>query len=465
MSGAPSPVQTVWRDLDQMRAYYEGGATRSYNFRRQQLIKLKQAIAGHEQAIAAALYSDLGKSPEESFGMETGLLLAEINMALKMLHSWMRPKKVKTNLLNLPSSSLIYPDPLGVVLIIAPWNYPFQLTMIPLVGALAAGNVAVLKPSELAPSTSTLIAGIISGIFEPEYVQVVQGDGSVVVPALMDAFRFDHVFYTGSITVGKAIYQRAASDLIPVTLELGGKSPVIVEEDAALAVAAKRIAFGKFTNAGQTCIAPDYLLVHEKVREQLLVHLQQAIFDFFGADPLASSSYGRIIHERRFDTLVHYLDLGRIIAGGHHNRDMRYIAPTLMDGVSPDSLLMKEEIFGPILPVFSFRDREEALAFVRKRPNPLAFYVFTSSEEKEKAWIRSLPFGNGCINNTNWQFGNPHLPFGGIGQSGMGAYHGKYSFDTFSHRKPVMKTPSWFDPAIKYPPFEGKLKWFKLFVR
>jgi len=310
-----------------------------------------------------------------------------------------------------------------------------------------------------------VIAKIIGAIFSSEYIKVVLGDGASIVPEMMRSFRFDHVFYTGSIPVGKIIYQLAAPALIPVTLELGGKSPTIVEADANLSVAARRIVMGKFLNAGQTCIAPDYLLVHSSIKSQLMDELIKTIAEFYTEDPASGYSYGKIINEKRFEALVSYLAYGRIVTGGQHDKSRLFIAPTIIDSVSLDSPLMKEEIFGPILPVLDFTDIKQALSIIQRNPNPLSFYIFTSSSKKEKEWIESVPFGSGCINNTAWQFANHHLPFGGIGYSGMGAYHGKYTFDVFTHAKPVMKTPTWFDPDLKYPPFKGKMKWFKLFIR
>jgi aldehyde dehydrogenase (NAD+) len=452
-------------ELHALRYFYESGATKPYAFRKLQLQLLKAAVLKHEQDINDALYADLKKSPEEVYGTETGLLLAEISFVLKNLRQWMRPQRIRPNLVNFPSSGKIYRDPLGVVLIIAPWNYPFQLSLIPLVGALAAGNCAVLKPSELAPATAVIIEKIIQEIYSKEYVAVVQGDGGKVIPAMAEQFRFDHIFYTGSIAVGKAIYQLAAKDLIPVTLELGGKSPVIVEKDANIISSARRIIVGKFANAGQTCVAPDYVLVHEDISEKFIAALRDTIKNFFGEDAKKSADYGKIISTKRFDQLAKYLADGEIAEGGQTDRASLYIAPTLLKNVLPGSAIMKDEIFGPLLPVLSFKTMEEALSVVKQHADPLAFYVFTSDKQKEKAWIENTAFGGGCVNNTVWHFANHGFPFGGIGNSGTGAYHGKYSFDTFSHAKPVMKTPAWFDPDIKYPPFKGKLKWFKRLIK
>lgn len=451
--------------LNSLRQYFDSDVTTTYAFRKEQLKKFKKAVLKYEKEIAAALYADLKKNPEEVWATETGLLLQEISYAIKNLHHWMKPERPGTNLLNFPSSSFIYPSPKGVVLIIGAWNFPLQLLLIPLVGAIAAGNCAVIKPSEHAPATAALIEKIIKDIFLEEYVQVVQGDGATVISAMMGSFRFDHVFYTGSIPVGKAIYKMAANDLIPVTLELGGKAPCIVEKDANLAVAARRITIGKFVNAGQVCVSPDYLLVHEDVKEELIDLIKTNIQKFYGDDPSSSYNYGKIVNARQFDRLINYLNDRKIIFGGKHNKEKLFIEPTLLDAPPLDSPVMQEEIFGPLFPVFTFQTMDDALKITSQHPDPLSFYLFTGNKKTEQAWIQKMQFGNGCINNTAWQFTNHHLPFGGINNSGSGSYHGKHSFDVFSHKKSVMKTPTWFDPSIKYPPFKGKLKLFKWIIR
>ncbi|MFN5249145.1 MAG: aldehyde dehydrogenase family protein, partial [Bacteroidota bacterium] len=327
--------------LTKMREYCASGITHSVEFRKQQLRLLRDAILQHEQAINEALYQDLHKSPEEVWVAETGLVVAEINLALKKLDQWVQPQTVRTNLLNLPSSSRIMSEPLGVVLIIAPWNYPFQLLLNPLVGAIAAGNCVVLKPSEFAPATAAVMKTIVESVFESSYVFFTEGDGATVVPSLMDSFRFDHVFYTGSTAVGRIIYRMAADKLTPVTLELGGKSPCVVEEDASIEVAAKRIALAKWNNAGQICVAPDYILVHASVRDRFIAALQKVMEQFFSADPSQCDHYGRIINSRQFDRLINYLSMGTVLTGGTYNRDTRYIAPTLLTDVKLDSLLMQ----------------------------------------------------------------------------------------------------------------------------
>jgi aldehyde dehydrogenase (NAD+) len=334
-----------------------------------------------------------------------------------------------------------------------------------LIGAIAAGNCVVIKPSEFAPATEKVIKKIINDTFPKEYILLTEGDGATIIPQMMNNFRFDHVFYTGSTSVGKMIYKMAAEKLVPVTLELGGKSPCVVESDADVKIAARRIAVTKFSNAGQMCITPDYVLVHESKRSQFLDAITKSINKFFGPDPSESYSYGRIINEKQFDRLKSYITEGELAYGGRSDRENLYIEPTITLNPSMDSGVMKNEIFGPILPVISFKEKAEALAVINSNPNPLSFYVFTSSKKKETEWLESVSFGGGCVNNTSWHFTNYNLPFGGIGNSGTGSYHGKFSFDTFSHKKAIMKTPSWFDPAIKYPPYKGKLNLFRRIIR
>ncbi len=453
------------QELNNIRSFYNSGATRPYAFRKLQLQRFKACIQQYEQELYSALHADLKKSPEECWVTENGFLLAEMNNILRNLENWMERESVSTNLLNLPSSSVVLKEPLGVVLIIGPWNYPLQLLFTPLVGAIAAGNCVVLKPSEFAAATAAVMKKIIAETFDPEYIFFAEGDGASVIPGMMNEFVFDHVFYTGSTSVGKIIYQLAAKDLVPVTLELGGKSPCVVEAEVNIKVAAKRIALAKFSNAGQMCVAPDYVLVHTSQKERLIGELKKAVQHFFGGDAAGSENYGKIINEKHFDRLSSYLGNGRILHGGNSVRENLFIEPTIMDGIDIQSPIMKEEIFGPILPILSFNSKEEALAIIAANKNPLSFYIFTSNPKKEKEWLESVAFGGGCVNNASWHLTNHHLPFGGRGFSGTGSYHGKFSFDTFSHKKSVMKTPTWFDPAIKYPPFKGKLRLFKWVIR
>jgi aldehyde dehydrogenase (NAD+) len=452
-------------NLPTIRSYFQTGATRPYAFRKQQLQKLKASILRHEKDLHDALHQDLKNSPEESWVTETGFLISEINAALKHLRRWMQPTRVGTNLVNLPASSFVMKEPLGVVLIIGPWNYPLQLLFTPLVGAIAAGNCVVVKPSEFAPATEKIMVQIINETFAPEYVTAVTGDGAEVVPYMMNNFRFDHIFYTGSTTVGRLIYKMAADKLVPVTLELGGKSPCVVESDANLKIAARRIAITKFSNAGQMCVAPDYVLVHASKKDAFVKALRESLHKFFSYDPSSSYNYGKIINEKQFNRLVNYLQQGNIIYGGKHDIGKLFIEPTIIEPHSLETPVMNDEVFGPIVPVIPFNTFEEAKAIIERNPNPLAFYVFTSDSKKEKAWLEQIPFGGGCVNNASWHLTNHHLPFGGRGNSGMGHYHGRHSFDTFSHHKAIMKTPTWFDPAIKYPPFKGKLGLFKKIIR
>lgn len=446
---------------EKMREYFETGITKSYDFRKQQLLKLKATVEKYEIEIFEALHKDLHKSKEECWITENGFFLSELGVAVKKLSSWMKRVRVGTNLLNIPSSSYIMAEPLGVVLIISPWNYPFQLLLTPLIGAIAAGNCVVLKPSELAPATAALMKKIIDETFDSQYISYIEGDGATVVPELMNNFIFDHVFYTGSTAVGKSIYELAAKNLVPVTLELGGKSPCIVEADADVKTAAKRIAMPKFSNAGQMCVAPDYLLVHHSIKDELVNELKKVIQDFFGDDAQKSDFFGRIINDRQFTRLEKYLSSGKLLAGGKTDKANLYIEPTLLEIDDVNDPVMQEEIFGPVLPILSFSDMDDALKIIKQNKNPLAMYVFTSSAEKETKWLNAVPFGGGCINNASLHLTNHKLPFGGRGASGMGNYHGKFSFDTFSHKKAVMKTPTWLDLAIKYPPYTGKLNLFK----
>ena len=447
--------------LQSIQAFYDAGNTRSYAFRIEQLKKLRNAVIEHEEEIYTALKKDLNKSKEECWITENGILLSEINGAIRKLKKWMRPRRVRTNILNFPSSSFIYPEPRGVTLIIGPWNYPFQLLMIPLVGSMAAGNCTVLKPSEMAVHTAALIQKIIVTHFSENYIRVYEGDGATVIPALMNSFTFDHVFFTGSTAVGKKIYAMAAEKLVPVTLELGGKSPCIIEADANLEVSAKRIASVKFSNSGQMCIAPDYVLVHESIKDKWLQTLEKIMLQFYGDPYSLTNELGNIINQKQFDRLLHYLQDAEIKIGGHYNREQLFIAPTVLTSINMNTPIMQEEIFGPILPVIPFKDRTEALQIIEQNPNPLSLYIFSNKKSNTDFWLQNVAFGGGCINNAGYHFTNKNLPFGGRGQSGIGAYHGYYSFKIFSHQKSIMKTPTWFDPSIKYPPFTGKLNLFK----
>lgn len=451
--------------LEKMRGFFEAGNTISYEFRRRQLKNLKSSILNHEQDLYDALYTDLKKSKEETWVTETGMVIAELNTALKHLRRWMAPEHVSTNLLNLPSGSKVLREPMGVVLIIGPWNYPFQLLINPLVGAIASGNCVVLKPSEFAPATDSVMKRIIEEVFPQEYILYVPGEGATVIPGMMNHFSFDHVFYTGSTTVGRIIYKMAADRLVPVTLELGGKSPCIVEEDANIKIAAKRIVMTKFSNAGQMCVAPDYLLVHEHVKDEMLAAMKETILKFYGEKPEESYNYGKMINEKQFNRVVKFLGDGTIYHGGRSDAGSLFIEPTILVNVRPGAEVMKEEIFGPVLPVISFKNREDAKSIIAQHPNPLSMYIYTSSRTRENEWLAEIPSGGACVNNSSWHLTNHHLPFGGRGFSGTGCYHGHYTFETFSHKKAVMRTPTWFDPSIKYPPLKGRLNLFKKIIR
>jgi aldehyde dehydrogenase (NAD+) len=426
---------------------------------------LKKAILQHETELNDALFTDLKKSKEESWVTEIGMVLSELKNAISNLRNWMEPERVPTNFVNFPSTSKLLSEPLGVVLIIAPWNYPFQLLFNPLIGAIAAGNCIAMKPSEFATATDAVMQKIINTTFDPKYISYHRGDGAEVITRLMTNFVFDHVFYTGSTLVGRIIYKMAAENLVPVTLELGGKSPCIVESDANIKVAARRIAITSFSNCGQMCVAPDYILVHESKADALIEALKSSLHKFFTADPSTCYNYGKIINEKQFDRLVGYLKHGKIAYGGTINKAQLYIAPTIITDIAVTDPIMQDEIFGPILPVLTFNTPEQALAIIALNPNPLAFYVFTNSSKKENFWMHHVSFGGGCVNNASWHLTNHNLPFGGRGFSGTGAYHGKFSFDCFSHKKAYMKTPTWFDPAFKYPPFKGKIGLFKKLIR
>lgn len=452
-------------ELNNLRIFFNTGATKDYVFRMEQLKKISSAIYKYEPEILLALKKDLGKCEAEAYATEIAMVQNEIKYFLKNLGKLMRPKNMNTNLMNLPGKSKIYKDPLGIVLIISPWNYPFQLAFSPLVGAIAAGNCVIVKPSEFTPATSEIMEKIIQEIFTDEYVYLIQGNGAEIVPAIINNVSINHIFFTGSTVVGKAVYQMAANKLIPVTLELGGKSPCIIEDDAKLEVAAKRIAMGKFLNAGQTCIAPDYLLINEKIKDKFITILIDTINKFYTNNAELSEDYGKIINEKRFKTLSNLLQQGNIVYGGKINEEKLYIQPTILQNVRLDSDIMKEEIFGPILPVISFATQQDALKIIQQNATPLAFYIFTSSSAKEKFWLNAVTFGGGCVNNTAYHFTNHNLPFGGVGLSGIGSYHGKKSFETFTHSKPVLKSYTWFDPNIKYPPFKNKLKWLKMFLK
>jgi aldehyde dehydrogenase (NAD+) len=443
-------------NINALKDYFNTGATQTYAFRLLQLERLKKVVMDSEKILYEALYADLKKTEEDAWATEVGFFLSELNYTIKHLQEWMQPKSVATNLVNMPSSSYTIQEPLGVVCIIAPWNYPFQLLFTPLIGAIAGGNCAVLKPSEFAPATAKVMAKIVDDLFPNNYMLYLEGDGATVLPPLLTENRFDHIFYTGSTVVGKIIYKYAAEKLVPVTLELGGKSPAVITADANLRVAARRLASPKFSNCGQMCIAPDYILVPSELKDKLIKELIIAIQSFYGADAEASEHYGKIINDKQWLRITSYLSEGEIVYGGKSNREKLFIEPTIMTGIHADAKIMQDEIFGPILPILTYTSKEEALAIIQKNPNPLAFYVFTENKVDEQYWLTNVPSGGACINNATMHITNHDLPFGGRGFSGTGGYHGKLSFDTFTHTKSVLKTPTWIDPSFKYPPYKGK---------
>jgi aldehyde dehydrogenase (NAD+) len=448
--------------LKAMRIYFDEGHTRSYEFRKAQLENLIAAVKSHEQEIMDALWKDLHKNRTEAYYSEIGLVLEEANYALNNLRNWMKPERPASPLIIQPSSSYIYHQPKGVVLIISPWNYPFMLSLSPLVAAIAAGNCAVLKPSEETPHVSALIEKLISQTFADNYISVVAGPGKETVAALTESFQFNHIFFTGSPAVGKIIGGIAASQLSSCTLELGGKSPGIVDSSANIKIAARRLVWGKFTNAGQTCVAPDYLLLHESVKDEFIREAIISIKAFYGDDARLSADYGRLVNSKRFKVVASYLNHGKILYGGATDEKTLYIEPTIMQPAGTDTALMEEEIFGPVWPVLTWKNRDNLLDIFRKNRYPLACYYFGSDKVTESFIIDRFEFGGGCVNNALAHLGNSELPFGGVQSSGTGNYHGKFGFLCFSNAKAIVKSTNWPDPSLRYAPYsKSKLGWFK----
>ena len=448
--------------LSQQKAFFQSGKTRSPSFRVEQLEKLEKLIRTNEGKIMEALNKDLKKPPVEAWAGEVAQVLEEIHVMKKNLKSWSKPQRTSLPLAFQPATAQLQPEPYGQVLVMAPWNYPFQLAISPVVGAIAAGNVVTIKPSEFSVHTSRIIKELLQDNFASEFIQVIEG-GLETNQQLL-AHNWDYIFFTGSPQVGKIVMTAAAQHLTPVTLELGGKSPCIVDKSVNLKVAANRIAWGKCFNNGQTCVAPDYLLVHKSIKKELLHGIVDAIERFYGKDPRLSPDYGRIINSKHFDRLVNYLKDGEILFGGDFDSDQRYLSPTILLNPPLDSPVMTEEIFGPVLPVIEYDHLREALEIVERNPTPLALYLFTTSHKVEKTVLNSLSFGGGCVNDCLVQFGTSCLPIGGVGTSGMGRYHGRYSFETFSHFKPIIKKRTWSDPKFRYPPYKDHLKWFRFLL-
>lgn len=455
--------QQILKINTSQKDFFQSGATRDVSFRKKTLQKLLIAIQENEKEICEALFKDFKKPEFESVVTETFIVINELKSVLKNLTRWAKPKSVSPTLLNFPSSDAIYYQPYGTVLIIAPFNYPFQLALLPLIGAVAAGNTAVLKPSEHTPHVSALIKKIVSQVFIPQHVSLIEGGVACSQELLKNTW--DYIFFTGSVAVGKIVAKAAAEYLTPITLELGGKSPCIVDDTAKIPLAARRIVFGKFVNAGQTCIAPDYILVQKNVKQKLVDALIAEIERFYGKNPKDSPDLARIINYKNWQRLCGYLQGQKLAYGGQSDAETLYLSPTLVDEPPMDSAVMQEEIFGPILPVLSYENREDIKKVISKNPNPLSLYLFSENKKFSEKIIREFSFGGGTVNDTLVHFANPRLPFGGIGNSGMGNYSGKFSFETFSHKKSVVKRGTWIDLKIRYAPYSGKIKRLKQLLK
>lgn len=455
----------VQQILESQRAYFRSGATLPVDVRIAALRKLHAAIQRRERDIAAALHADLGKSDFEGFMCEIGLTLTEISYMIKHVRGFASEHRVRTPLAQVPSRSYRKPTPYGNVLIMSPWNYPFLLTVGPLVDAIAAGNTAIVKPSAYSPATSALIADLLAECFASEYVAVVQG-GRKENAQLLEQ-RYDFIFFTGGETVGKMVLRHAAENLTPVVLELGGKSPCVVDETANIDLAARRIVFGKYLNCGQTCVAPDFVLCHESVKDQFVRSVRKEIVRQFGEDPLANADYGRIVNEKHFDRLLGLIDGGKVVHGGESSRNALQIAPTVMDDVAWDDAIMQEEIFGPIMPILSFDSFDDVYELLADRPKPLALYLFSGDKQRIREATARLRYGGGCINDVVIHLATSEMPFGGVGESGMGCYHGKQGFEAFSHTKSIVDKKTWLDLPMRYQPYNRSVygKLLKLFLR
>lgn len=453
-------AEAIERAMSELRASFEGGLTRPLDYRVDQLRALKRLLTEREDELLAALAEDLGKSALEGWMTEVGFAMQELDHAIKKLPRWVKKRRVSAPLAVQPGRAYAVREPLGVVLVITPWNYPAQLALGPLIPILAAGNVALIKPSEVAPATSRALAKLIPAYLDPRAVRVIEG-GVPETTKLLEQ-RFDHIFYTGNGTVGRIVMEAAAKHLTPVTLELGGKSPCIVDRSANLDVAARRIVFGKFINAGQTCVAPDYVLADAAIYDALLERISSTLRTFYGPDAEKSADYGRIVNERHHDRLAKLIENENVAYGGRIDRGTKYFEPTVLRDVSGDAPVMKDEIFGPILPVVKVADVDAAIRFVNARPKPLALYVFAESSAASDRVLERTSSGGACVNDTITHLAVPELPFGGVGPSGMGAYHGKTGFDTFTHEKAILSKGTLIDPSIRYPPYtETKAKWIR----
>lgn len=440
------------------RIFFKTHTTLDIEYRKNALRKLKAILQSNERLLHDAIYADFGKSEFDNYATELGILYKEINYYISKIDSLSAPQRVRTNLANLPGSSYIYQDPYGCTLVIGAWNYPYLLSLSPAIAAIAAGNTCIIKPSELPENTMNVMASLINENFPPEYLHVVTGGVEETTQLLQE--KFDKIFFTGSTRVGKIVYEAAAKNLTPVTLELGGKSPVIITKSANLEIAAKRIAWGKFLNGGQTCIAPDYILIEESIKEKFTALLIEKIKEsnYFDGAP----HFTRIINKRNFDRLTNMIDTSKVIYGGNTNENTLYIEPTVMSDVSWDDKVMHEEIFGPILPIISFKKFSDAIETILEKEKPLSAYLFSNDSNEKEQFTTKISFGGGCINDVIMHIANEHLPFGGVGNSGIGNYHGKHGFYCFSHQKSILKKPTWGEPNLKYPPYtSAKLGWIK----
>ncbi len=445
------------------KEFFSSGITLNYNFRLSTLKQLKNLITSNESRLFEALNKDLGKSAFESYASETGVILQEINLIIRNLRRWTRPKRVYTPLVHFIARSHYVYTPFGVVLIISPWNYPYQLLFNPLIGALAAGNCVLAKPSQHASHTSEVMIDLINNNFKSEHLHILRGGKEINQILLKE--KYDYIFFTGGAETGKQVMKAAAENLTPVSLELGGKCPAIVDEDADIKISAKRITWGKLLNAGQSCVAPDYILAHYKVKDKLVTEMQAYLEKFLGPDPSKSTDYCRIINQSNIERLKNYITEGKITCGGKFNAETGYFSPTIIEGISPDHPAVKEEIFGPVLPVIEYRNLDEAIDFVASRPSPLVIYIFSNSSENRNKIVRKTQSGGVCLNDTVVHFINPYLPFGGVGLSGIGRYHGRSSFETFSYKRGIMHKSNLIDIPVRYPPYRNKLKILRYFIK
>ena len=456
-------MEEIKKMVENQRLFFSGGNTKDILYRKHQLNLLKNAIHSNEQEIMDGLKMDLNKSAFESYETEIGIVLEEIKFMLRNMERLTKSRRVKTPITHFLSGSRIYKEPYGVVLIIAPWNYPFQLALVPLVGAIATGNCSIIKPSNYSPNTSAIIKKIINACFSPEYIGVIEG-GRDTNQTLLDE-KFDYIFFTGSVSVGKLVMEKAATHLTPVVLELGGKSPCIIDQTADIRIAARRLAWGKFLNAGQTCVAPDYLLIHESVKEQFIKEFRKNIMEMYGDKPESNEEFPKIINEKHFARLISLIASGEVIIGGNTNSETNQIAPTVLNHVSWEDKIMEEEIFGPILPILEYHDLSEIAEKINGRPKPLALYLFTTSKENELFIVNNISYGGGCINDTIIHLATSYLAFGGVGNSGMGNYHGEASINTLSHHKSVLKKSNLLDIPLRYPPYKKHLDLLKKILK